>query len=389
MKTIRKMLAALPLFALLLAGCVGPRPLPAVDPATFIALATQSPCANGGNRLFIIDQRYVFWDRGASCQDQVQRLYGARASAPLCLHVTSATGPYTSCSDPAARAMFDTILANRQAVDLGLGSGHAVAALGLVPETAVNLVFSTVVQEPFSGIHAPRTAVVRGAVAWERLWAEHTAGITPPPPLPVVDFSSQMLVAVFAGDVKGCHEFAIRRVNVRGINVVVEYEDRDITPTTICLAAITQPMHVVAVPLIESDVVFRQITPGRIDFNTIDRSAYSFVQEPMNVVIRDADSWATLWRRHTGTTGNVPAIDFRTTIVVGVFRGVLPNGCYSTEIVDIYVAGSGMNVARIDTVPGPESVCTLALVTPAHLVAVPRSDQSVVFSAERKTLPLP
>lgn len=389
MKPIRKLFAALPLFTLLLAGCAGPRPLPVLDPASFIALAAQSPCANGGNRLFTIDQRYVFWDRGPSCQDQVLRLYGASAAAPLCLQVTSATGPYTSCTEPAARAMFDTILANRQAADLGLGAGHAVAALALVPETAVNLVFSTVAQEPFSGIHQARTAVVRGAVAWERLWAEQHAGRTPLPPRPSVDFSSQMLVAVFAGDVKGCHELAIRRVNVRGINVVVEYEGRDITPSTLCLSAITQPMHVVAVPLIESDVVFRQITPGRIDFNTIDRSAYSRIQEPMNVVIRDADSWAALWHRHTGTTGNVPAIDFRTTIVVGVFRGVLPNGCYATEIVDIYVAGSGMNVARVDTVPSAESICTLALVTPAHLVALQRSDQSVLFSAERRTLPLP
>lgn len=389
MKTLKSMFAALPLFALLLAGCAGQRPTPNVPLETgkFVALVTQAPCAGTGNRLFAIDDKFVYWDRGVSCQDQVLRLYGKSADKPLCVYLHSAKGGHTSCTDSSARAMFDTILGNRQAADLGLDASHAVAQIGLVPEAVVNLVFSTVAKDAFSGIRERRTEVVRGIVAWERLWSEHTAGRTPAPPLPPVDFSSQMLVAVFAGDLRGCHEFDIRRVNVRGINVVVEYEDRDINAETICIAAITNPMHVVAVPLIESDVVFNQITPGRIEFNTIDRSNYSRVQEPMNVVIRDRRSWMALWNRHTGTTGNVPAIDFRTTIVIGVFRGLLPNGCYSTEIVDVYNVGSGLNVARVDTVPSEEAICTLAMVSPAHLIAVRRSDESVVFSAERRTVP--
>ena len=387
MKTLTKMLAALPLLALLLAGCAGPHPERPLDTGAFIALASKAPCAGAGNRLFAIDQQYVYRDRGPSCQDQVLRLYGTDAGKPLCVHVNSATGPYTRCNDPSAQALFDSILANRQAPDLGLGAGRVVAQIGLVPEVIVNLVFSTVAKESFSAIRAPRTVVVRGQVAWERLWAEHTAGQNAPPPVPRVDFSSQMLVAVFAGNRMGCHEFEIRRVNVRGTNIVVEYEERDINPQTICVAAITNPLHVVAVPLIESDVAFNQITPGRIDFHTIERTAYSGVEEPANLIIQDAATWAAVWNRHTGATGNVPAIDFSNTIVIAVFRGLLPKLCYATEIVDVYNVGSGLNVARVDTAPGEEAVCALSVVTPAHLVAVRRSDESVVFSAERSTVP--
>ena len=387
MKTLRKMLAALPLFALLLAGCAGPQPEAPLDTGPFIALASKAPCAGTGNRLFAIDQKYVYWDRGASCSDQVQRLYGPDPSKPLCVHVNSANGPYTSCTDAAARSLFDIILANRQATDLGLGAGRVVAQIALVPEVIVNLAFSTVAKESFSAIRAPRTVVVRGQFAWERLWAEHTARQSAPPPLPPMDFSSHMLVAVFAGNLMGCREFEIRRVNVRGTNVVVEYEDRDITPQSICIAAITNPMHVVAIPLIEANVAFNQITPGRVDFQTIDRTAYSGVEEPASLVIRDAQTWADVWNRHTGTTGKVPAIDFGNTIVIAVFRGVLPNLCYRTEIVDVCNVGSGLNVSRVDTAPGAGAVCGLSIVTPAHLIAVRRSDESVVFSAERSTVP--
>lgn len=388
MKTLQKLCSAIP-FAALLAACSGPRPNPdeQVEPARYIALASQSPCANGGNRLFSIDQRFVFWDRGASCQDQVLRLYGTDASRPLCVFVDSARGPHTSCTDPSARAMFDTILRNRQAADLGLGAFHAVAPIAFVPEAIVNLVFQTVAQESFSAIHTARTVVVRNAVQWAALWAEHTAGRDPAPPPPQVDFTTHMLAAIFAGDLRGCHEFAIRRVNVEGLRIDVEYEDRDLTPYTLCVAAITNPMHVVALPHIDAEVAFSQVTPGRIAFNTIDRSTYSGVEEPINVVVRDMQTWSALWRRHTGSGGPAPAIDFSTTVVAGVFRGILPNGCYSTEIVDVYHAGSGLNVHRVDSVPREGAVCTLAIVTPAHLIAVPRSDESVVFSAERKSVP--
>ena len=57
-----------------------------------------------------------------------------------------------------------------------------------------------------------------------------------------------------------------------------------------------------------------------------------------------------------------------------------------TEIVDVYRVGAEINVARIDTEPGEGAICTLAIVTPAHIITVPRSDDPVVFSAERRLI---
>lgn len=389
MKILKNYVASMPLLALMLAGCVGiiiPAPQ-RVDNAPFISLLQQAPCANGDNRLFVIDNRYVYWDRGASCQDQVQRLYGATTEALLCVHGDAPGGAYTDCRAPSVRGMFQIIINNRHKADLGLGAGHSVMEVRMQPPDPVNLAFRTVAMEAFSGIHSPRNVVLRDAAAWATVWAEHTAGRFPPPPLPPVDFSQQMLVAIFAGDLRGCHEFEIRRINAVNERIVVEYEDRDISATTICISAITNPMQVAAIARSDATVVFDQIVPQRLDFATIERTPYSRIEVPVNVVVRDAQSWARLWARHAGPGAPVPAVDFSTSMVAAVFRGLLPNGCYSTEITDVYRVRNVINVERIDTEPGPLSVCTLAAVTPAHLVTMPREERRVTFSRERLVLP--
>jgi hypothetical protein len=72
----------------------------------------------------------------------------------------------------------------------------------------------------------------------------------------------------------------------------------------------------------------------------------------------DMASWSLLWATHTGSGRPIPALDFSTTMVIGVFLGVRSNGCYSTEITDVYRVSSVINVSRIDTEPGEGAICT-------------------------------
>jgi hypothetical protein len=386
MKTLNPLFAAL---ALLLAGCTTPPPAPVTDTDQFIALDGQAPCAKQGNRLFVIDGTYVYWDRGATCTEQVHRLYGNTVEALLCVYLNAPQGARTECKEPpSVRTLFETIIKSRLEDGLGLGTAHKLTQLSLLPPQTENLPFTTVAKEAFSAIRTPRKLVIRDAAAWATLWAEHTAGQQPPPPLPQVDFRSKMLLAIFAGELQRCHEFEIRRVNYTPeLKIIADFEDRDITPYSFCIAAITTPMHVVAVPEISADVLFKQITPVSVEFNTIDRTNYSGIESPRNVVVGDEAAWVALWREHTGSAARRPAIDFKTHMVVGVFRGVLPNGCYSTEIGDVFQVDAELNVHRVDTEPGQEAICTLAIVSPAHLVAIPRTDKAIVFSAERKLVP--
>jgi hypothetical protein len=383
MKTLKNLIAALPLLALLLAGCTGPGPIVTLDTTPFVALAKLSPCAGTGNRLFVIDQKYVYWDRDLTCQDQTLRLYGRTTDERLCLY----TNAISSCTDATVRGLFETILKNRLVEGLGLGPSHIVVQVNVQAPDDVNLAYRTIAKEAFSGIHARRTVVVRDAATWIALWAEHAGFRTPMPVVPPVDFSKFELVAVFAGDVKGCHELDIRRVNLVSGKVLVDFEDRDITPFSFCIAAITNPVHVVAIPKVEADAQFRQITPVRLEFNTVDRSAYSGVQEPQAVLVKDMAGFRQFWSLHAGPTAVVPPIDFSTSMVIGVFRGSLPNGCYSTEITDVYRIGNVVNVHRVDTEPGLNAICTLAIVTPVHLVVIPRTDDPIVFSAEVRKVP--
>ncbi|WP_220476942.1 protease complex subunit PrcB family protein [Massilia cavernae] len=69
-----------------------------------------------------------------------------------------------------------------------------------------------------------------------------------------------------------------------------------------------------------------------------------------------------------------------------MFIGTRPNGCYSTEVTDVYRENGAITVVRTDWEPGPQAVCTLALVNPAHLVVVPRSDEPVEFSSQVQVL---
>lgn len=97
-------------------------------PAQFIEQAQKANCAEVRNRLYVIDQKYVFADVAGNCGDASYSysLYGASPSALLCTQADSIAGPVSKCTDEAAKALFEVIVKNRLAADLGLGTGHKV-----------------------------------------------------------------------------------------------------------------------------------------------------------------------------------------------------------------------------------------------------------------------
>jgi hypothetical protein len=102
---------------------------PVVNLEPFRELARNASCADVRNRLFLIDQRLVFWDRESKCADAAyaQTLYDRRPGSVLCNVMDSIAGPQRRCNaDAPFINMFDTILGHLDAPDLGLGSGHTV-----------------------------------------------------------------------------------------------------------------------------------------------------------------------------------------------------------------------------------------------------------------------
>lgn len=118
--------------ALLLVGsCQGVTPsAPGVNLAPFKAMARAADCSDKRNRLYLIDDQMVFWDREGSCMDALftLTLFGQTVSDVLCNRSDSIGGPNaTTCTDESFRPMFETMISNLDDPALGLGPEHTVS----------------------------------------------------------------------------------------------------------------------------------------------------------------------------------------------------------------------------------------------------------------------
>jgi hypothetical protein len=94
-------------------------------------MAQNATCADTRNWLFLVDDQQVFWDRAGTCADAgfSQTHYGTTTNTVLSEHYDSVAGPVTQYQDENYRVMFDTMVANLDAADLGLGQGHSVQSV--------------------------------------------------------------------------------------------------------------------------------------------------------------------------------------------------------------------------------------------------------------------
>ncbi len=222
----------------------------------YIKMAQGASCADTRNKLYVIDSKYVLWDRAGRCADAAyaQTLMGPNPQAVLCSAGQTIAGPRTSCSDAALRPLFDAILRNLDKADLGLGAGHKVEPVDLLPAPGASLAFQTLSHTTRSAITAPREVVVRDADAWTALWQEH-AGLDMP--RPEVDFSRQMVIGVFLGArPNGCFDTAIASVVPGEGRLEVLHVDSEPGPSVFCTMAITYPAHLVVVDRSSAPVVF-------------------------------------------------------------------------------------------------------------------------------------
>jgi hypothetical protein len=66
-------------------------------------------------------------------------------------------------------------------------------------------------------------------------------------------------------------------------------------------------------------------------------------------------------------------------MVLGVFLGSRPSGCYSVMIDNVYMQDGVVWVKYREEVPGAEAICSQALTSPSHLVAIRRTTRPVRF----------
>lgn len=115
---------------------------------------------------------------------------------------------------------------------------------------------TTVANGHNSGLPGKTEEVLRNNADWKKLWDKHSSNVWPQPPLPAVDFSREMVVAVSLGARNsGGYSVSIKSI-VDGTNIVVTYKETTPDPSGIYTAAITHPFVFVKVPLTSKPVKF-------------------------------------------------------------------------------------------------------------------------------------
>jgi hypothetical protein len=111
-----------------------------------------------------------------------------------------------------------------------------------------------------SGIAAPQEMVATSAEEWERLWQAHQAGAFPQRPLPAVDFSTSLCVAIFAGErPTGGFEVKIEQVVESANGLEVTYRVSRPPAGAIVSQSLTSPFEIIAVASRQTPVRFRRL----------------------------------------------------------------------------------------------------------------------------------
>lgn len=128
------------------------------------------------------------------------------------------------------------------------GESNPTGTDGPVPTTQVY-------KSKSSGLAGRRGEVISRQSRWAEVWDEITAGITPKPALPNVDFEQVLLIVGAVGEVDSCSDGRIESVTRVGGSLEVSIlEER--RPNCVCPAVVVRPVHVVSVPRAATGAAF-------------------------------------------------------------------------------------------------------------------------------------
>jgi hypothetical protein len=114
----------------------------------------------------------------------------------------------------------------------------------------------------FSGYNQPTTLVIRDRGAWQAAWGQMYRGQNPAPPLPEIDFTSEMVVLAAAGGRPSSgYDILLTGASKTDDLVTVRALERSPAPNCVTLTVITSPADVARMPRLEGRVLF-EITPG-------------------------------------------------------------------------------------------------------------------------------
>lgn len=124
--------------------------------------------------------------------------------------------------------------------------------------------------------------------------------------------------------------------------------------------------------------VFAASLAAQMAFTSVARGHMSDEDLARQVTVRTAAEWKTLWQGHAPTE-KMPAVDFDTQMVVGLFLGSKPSDGYDVEIVGVRTEGTALVVEYAQKQPGRGTMAAQMLTAPYHFVAVAKHPGPVRF----------
>ena len=115
---------------------------------------------------------------------------------------------------------------------------------------------------------------------------------------------------------------------------------------------------------------------GGVD--TIAKDSMSNVDEARTAVAFTAGEWATLWRSHASDKP-LPAVDFTTRRVIGIFLGSRPTPGYEIEILGTKEEGGSLIVEWREVRPKQGLLLAQVLTSPALIASVPKIGGEIGF----------
>jgi len=120
------------------------------------------------------------------------------------------------------------------------------------------------------------------------------------------------------------------------------------------------------------------MTPDLV--TTLAKGDASGITDPGGFVVRDPDAWRALWSAHAGSSSQPPDVDFATSMVAAAFAGERPTPGYGLEIVGSRHEGASLAVMVKEMLPPRGTIAPQIIVTPFHIVTIPRHDGEVRFA---------
>lgn len=360
-----------------------PRKTPApIATNEFLNLVKDATCANLKNRLFLIDQKYVMWDKSGSCADAsyAQNLYGSSPQNLLCSHADSIAGPRTTCTDTAVESLFKTIIQNLDKADLGLGSTHQVQMITIPTPNSQTVVFKVLSANFHRGV-PPDYVLIKDNAAWNNFWS--TANIKPSASLMTPDFISKMVLAKFYKTANDCSLTRFLKLSSDGQTLTANFFEEERIAITRCDLETTlnsTPMHMIELQKSDLPLVMNNVSKQLIISRTIANGSYSRIQDARTVVIKDQASWNKLWQEHQAD-GVAPAqIDFSRKMLISIFLGTQSSGCSGIQDVRIWQQTDKVAVSYYNLEPSANSMCIASITTPFYITEIDTRNEAVEFN---------